>query len=124
MTGGWTWVGVAVAGGLGATARYLGDALLSRLIPARFPWGTLAVNVSGSLLAGVVTGLGLAGNLGVDVEVVVAGGFLGAYTTFSTAMFQAMAQLHDGRRLAAIGNLGGTLLLSVGAAVLGVAAVR
>ncbi len=114
------WVAVAVAGGLGAVVRYLVDLAVSRLAGGRFPWGTVAVNVSGSLVAGLVAGLAISGHLGVEVEVVVAGGFLGAYTTFSTAMVQAAVELRARLRTAAALQLIGTLALAVAAAWLGV----
>ena len=83
--------------------------------------GTMIVNVSGSLFAGMAAGSAIGGHLGVEVETVVAGGFLGAYTTFSTAMFQAVAELEERRPLNAMANLIATLTLAVGAAWCGVA---
>jgi fluoride exporter len=115
-----TWLAVAAAGGAGAVARFLVDLAVSRAVPARFPLGTLAVNVTGSFAAGLVTGLAITGHLGIEVEIVVAGGFLGAYTTFSTAMVQAATELLEGRRGEAVLNLGATLALSFAAAAGGI----
>jgi fluoride exporter len=114
-----TWIAVAVAGGFGAVARFLVDLAVSRAVPGRFPLGTLAVNVTGSFAAGVVTGLAIAGHLGVEVEVVVAGGFLGAYTTFSTTMVHAATEVLEGRRGEALLNLTATLVLAFAAAAAG-----
>jgi CrcB protein len=77
-------VGIAVAGCLGALARYGLDGLVSRRA-STFPWGTFVVNVSGSFLLGVVaTVLGERLAVAPWVRGSVAIGFLGAYTTFST----------------------------------------
>lgn len=117
------WLWVAVAGGAGAVARYLVDLAASSRVGGDAPWGTWVVNVTGSFVAGVVAGLATAGFVSPELAAVVAGGFLGAYTTFSTAMVQAALQLTDAPRLAGVVNLVGTLVASVVAAVLGVALV-
>lgn len=94
-------------------SRACGSASSARLSGV-FPWGTFAINVSGSFLAGVVTGLLLADTLPAPVATVVAGGFLGAYTTFSTAMYETARLLEDSAPGVALANL----LLSLVAAVL------
>ena len=113
---------VCAAGGAGAVARYhvdrSGAALLRRGLPAtRVPWGTLAVNVSGSLLLGVLTAAAaVPGSL-----LVVAGtGLCGGYTTFSTAVVEVLRlrQAGSGR---AVAYAVGTLLATVAAAVVGTA---
>ena len=114
------WLAIAVAGGLGAAARFLVDSLVTARIPSSAPWGTATVNVSGSFAAGLVAGGVATGVLAGPTGVVIAGGFLGAYTTFSTAMLQAAEQWLDGRRGAGLINLVGSLIASVGAAGIGV----
>jgi CrcB protein len=96
-----TWVAVGLAGGCGAVAR----ALLTHFVNIRagraFPYGTLAVNLSGALALGVVAGSGLSD----DALRIVGTGLLGAYTTFSTWMFEthhADATDHRGRAVANI----------------------
>lgn len=113
------WLVIAVAGALGATARYLVDHLVSARLSGVFPWGTFAINVSGSFLAGIVTGLLTAGRVSAAAATVVAGGFLGAYTTFSTAMYETARLLEDGANRVVIGNLLFPLGASVVAAALG-----
>jgi fluoride exporter len=113
------WFAVAIAGGSGASTRFVVDHLVTSRLASRFPWGTWFVNVTGSFLAGLVTGLALAEWAGPELHVVLAGGFLGAYTTFSTAMLQAVAQVEAGRSLHAFGNLVGTVVAALGAAGLG-----
>jgi fluoride exporter len=100
-----TWLLVAVAGGCGAATRYLVDHLVSARLTGVFPLGTFLVNVSGSLLAGVVAGLVATRGVPVDLQTVVAGGFLGAYTTFSTAMYETARLLEDGATGIAVANL-------------------
>ena len=118
------WVAIAVAGGLGAVARYLLDRWVSARVASALPWGTWVVNVTGSFLAGVVAGLSTSGLVDVEMQTVVAGGFLGAYTTFSTAMFQAALEFDGEQPTAGLVNLVGTLVAAVLAASFGVLLVR
>lgn len=120
---------VSLAGGLGATTRHAVDALMRRT-RAGDPWGTFVVNVSGSFALGLA--VGLAGGqpwmngAGLDVLGI---GFLGGYTTFSTAMLQAVQGVGEpsgatGDARAGVlraGALAASMLLSsVAAAALGV----
>lgn len=77
---------VAVAGALGAVARYLLDRAVRRRIGHDQPWGTFAVNVTGSFALGVV----LAALADDTTRTVLGTGFLGAYTTFSAYAFEAV----------------------------------
>ncbi|MDD3307205.1 MAG: fluoride efflux transporter CrcB [Acetobacterium sp.] len=98
---------VILGGALGSTARYcLGKRFASR--HKHLPVGTFVINVSGSLLLGVVTGIGSSPLL----YVLLAEGFLGAYTTFSTFMFEDFVLLKDNRILSAIIYVLATLVLS------------
>jgi len=103
-----TWLGVAALGGLGATARFLLDGAVSARAGTAFPWGTLAVNASGSFVLGVV-----------GTNVVVGTGLLGAYTTFSTWMLETHRLAEDGRWRPAVLNVVGSLAVGLGAAWLG-----
>jgi fluoride exporter len=113
------WAAVGLAGGLGAASRFLLDRLISSRAAARLPLGTLVVNVSGSFAAGIVAGLAVGGPVGDELRIVVAGGYLGAYTTFSTAMYETARLLEEGDRRIAIVNLLAPLLLSSVAALAG-----
>lgn len=84
-----------------------------------FPWGTFWVNVSGSLLAGVLTGLVSTRALPPEVQTVAVGGFLGGYTTFSTAMYESLRLIEDGEGGLGLVNTVLPLLASVLAAGLG-----
>ena len=103
----------ALAGGVGAVLRYLLDLGVARWAGRRFPWGILAVNLSGSFALGLVT-TALPGQ-----AFVLGAGLLGGYTTFSTAMLDAVALWRDGARPAAVFDAVGMLLLGLLAAVLG-----
>ena len=118
------WLAVATAGALGAVSRYLLDYAVSARAGGAFPWGTLLINVSGSLLAGVVAGLTAQAAIPAEAQTVVAGGFLGAYTTFSTAMYETARLLEDRARLLALANHLIPLIASVIAAGLGLSLVR
>lgn len=105
----------AACGGLGAATRYLVDLGIARATGTRFPWGVMIINVSGSLLLGLVVGM-LPG-----AAFVVGTGFLGGYTTFSTAMIDTVALWRDGERRASVLYSGGMLLAGFAAAAVGLA---
>lgn len=118
-----TAVGIGIAGGLGALARYGLDGLVSRRAGA-FPWGTFAVNVSGAFLLGlVVTLLGERFAVAPWLRASVAIGFLGAYTTFSTLSLESYRLLEARSYVLAGANLLGSvaagLLALYGGVVLG-----
>ena len=109
----------ALAGGLGALARFQSDALVARLHNLRMPLGTLSVNTLGSLLLGLLTGW-IAFRSGAPAWVSVLGtGFCGGYTTFSTACVEGVRLLRAGRPSAAMLHAGGGLAAALAAAALG-----
>jgi fluoride exporter len=115
---------VALAGSAGALARFGLDGGLRRRWPTTFPWATLVVNVTGSLLLGLVTGLVLFRGEPDALRIVVGTGFCGGYTTFSTASFETVRLLQTGRRLQAATHAVGSLLLTVLAGGAGLALAR
>ena len=84
-------VWVALAGGVGATLRFLVDGAVTARVGPRRPWGTFVVNVTGSFALGAVTGVASA--WGPAWAAVVGAGLLGGYTTFSTATWEAVRLL-------------------------------
>ena len=70
---------VALGGALGSVCRYL----ISKLSLGTFPWGTLTVNILGSLLIGLLTGLMLRGSVSPEMKLLLVTGFCGGFTTFS-----------------------------------------
>ncbi|GAA3966656.1 CrcB family protein [Gordonia caeni] len=111
--------GIGVAGGLGAVARYAQDTLVTARYGRGVGWGTLSVNVAGSLLLGMITGAALFGGESGGWRLVLGVGFCGGYTTFSTAMVDVVTLARDRRWGAAAVNLLGTLVATVAAAALG-----
>ena len=109
---------VAVGGGVGAALRFVLDGVVKARV-TRFPLGTLLINVSGSLVLGFVTGLGEAGTLAVPMVAVLGTGMMGGYTTFSTASVETVQLLRSGKTRLAVLNGLGMLVVSVGAAALG-----
>lgn len=112
---------VAIAGGLGAIARFMLDGLVRGRVRTLVPAGTMIINVSGSLLLGFVTGLVLFHAVAPDWRVVLGTGFLGGYTTFSTASFETVRLLQERRWAAATVNGLGMLVLAAVAAAAGMA---
>lgn len=108
---------MAVAGGVGAGLRYLLDSVVTAVAGARFPWGTLVINVVGSfalgLLAGTVTDA--------DLLAVAGTGLLGGFTTFSSVASASAVLWNERRTAASVANAFGTLALTVVAASAGLA---
>jgi CrcB protein len=107
------------AGGLGAVCRFVVDGVVRSRSGATFPLGTLVINISGSLVLGLVTGLTVAQLLPDAVRLVVGTGFLGGYTTFSTASFETVRLVQERRLPAALLYGLGTLVATTAVAGLG-----
>jgi CrcB protein len=112
-------LGVAVAGAGGAVARFTVDGSLTARRSGVFPWATLLINVVGSVLLGVLTGLVIFQHVADGWRVVLGTGFCGGFTTFSTASFASVRLAQDNRPALAAFNVLGTLVLCTGAAGLG-----
>lgn len=112
-------VALSVAGGFGAALRFMVDGLVKAHTRVAFPVGTWLINVSGSLVLGLLAGLVLASATGAPVYLVAGTGFLGGYTTFSTASFESVRLLQERRYLASLANGPGMAVLCVAAAELG-----
>lgn len=115
------WVAFVVAGAIGAPLRYVVDIAVTEARRAAFPWGTLVINVTGSFLLGLLTGLGLHHGLPKTVRTVLGVGFCGAYTTFSTFTFETVRLVEEGAMVEAAMNLTATLLAGGLAAAAGLA---
>jgi CrcB protein len=116
---------VALGSALGGMARYGVSGAVARRIGETFPWGTLVVNVSGCLVIGVFAaviapGGALAGSLTVRQLVLI--GLCGGYTTFSSFSLQTLALARDGEWGRVLGNIGGSVALSLLAVWAGFAA--
>lgn len=109
------WVGVGALGGIAAIARFLVDGAIAARAPGGFPFGTLAVNVSGAVLLGLLVGLAVDG----DPMLLAGTAVLGSYTTFSTWMFETQRLAEDGQWRPAAVNIVAALVLGIAAAALG-----
>ncbi|MBX0299123.1 fluoride efflux transporter CrcB [Cryobacterium sp. 1639] len=112
-------IAVALAGGAGATLRFVVDGLVRSRVRIALPVGTLLINVVGSLLLGLFTGLALSAWLPEAWHLVLGGGLLGGFTTFSTASYETVRLALERRALSAIANGLGMLVLAVSCAGLG-----
>ena len=110
---------VSVLGGIGAMMRFLLDGVVTRFTSPRFPLGTLLINLAGSLLLGLVTGLTAHRVLPERWLVAVGVGLLGGFTTFSTASFETVRLMQQRRPAAALVQALGMLLGTTALAGLG-----
>jgi CrcB protein len=105
-------IGVALLGGVGAVARFLVDGAVP---VSSFPLGTMVVNLTGAFLLGLLVGA----TTDEDALRLAGTGFLGAYTTFSTWMFETHRLGEEGRGRFGAVNVGVSLVLGVLCAWLG-----
>jgi fluoride exporter len=108
---------IALGGALGSIARYWVGSTVSGRLGARFPYGTLVINMTACVLIGfTVTFLGRRAELSTAWRYLVAVGFIGAYSTFSTYEWETLSSMRSGALALAA-------LYAVGSLVLGLAAV-
>jgi CrcB protein len=116
---------ICAAGAVGTGARYLLSTLVSRVGGPGFPWGTLAVNVIGSFLLGVVMQVGLTTDIiPPALRVTLASGLMGGFTTYSSFNYETLELLRSGSWLLGCVNVGATVTGCLLAGVLGIAAGR
>ena len=109
------WAGVMVIGGLGSVARFMVDRAVARRAASSFPLGTLTVNVTGAVLLGFVTGLALSHH----AALLAGTAFVGAYTTFSTWMFETQRLTEERQIRPALTNIVISVVLGIAAAAAG-----
>ncbi len=113
---------VALGGALGSVLRWWLSGVVQRGSAVAFPWGTFAVNQTGSLAIGFVAALALERALVPPAARLFAmAGVLGGFTTFSALSYETLALLRDGQWVPALGYAGGSLITGVGAAFAGYA---
>ena len=108
-------IGVGLLGGVGAIGRFLLDGGVASRVGSAFPFGTLAVNLTGALALGVLHGAGVGG----DALSLFGTGLLGAYTTFSTWTLESHRLGEDGRLRLGLANLVVSLVLGLACVWLG-----
>lgn len=116
---------IGLAGALGALARYGLGGLVQRYAGVTFPWGTFMVNIIGAFLFGFIWSL-VEQRLVISVEtrVIILSGFLGAFTTFSSFMFETSSLIGEAQWGLAVLNVVGQIILGLTAMFLGLAAGR
>src|ERR1700709_481411 len=100
------WVAVAVGGALGSVARFWLTGIMTALTGARFPWGTLLINIVGSLVIGLAAGATLVPvrvGLHPDIRIFLMTGVCGGFTTFSAFSLQTLELLQGGEVAAGLG---------------------
>ena len=111
---------IALGAAVGAPARYLTDRAVQSRHESVMPWGTMGVNVIGSLVLGAMTGAGTA--VSPAVVALLGTGFCGALTTFSTFSFETWRLIEEESYGAAVANVVVSVVAGLAAAVLGYAA--
>jgi fluoride exporter len=112
---------LGLAGALGSIARYLLGHFITSQTGSTFPFGTLFINVSGSLLIGILFGLTAHHLLSTAAQLVLATGFLGGYTTFSTMSWEGVQLARSGNLRASVLYFGENVLFGLLAASVGIA---
>jgi fluoride exporter len=112
---------VIAGAAVGAPLRYLSDRAIQARRDTVFPWGTLTVNVVGSLILGLLTGAVAAGGACPQVQLAVGTGFCGALTTYSTFSYETLRLLEDDARLYAGANVVASIVAGLVSAFAGVA---
>ncbi|MSR37006.1 MAG: fluoride efflux transporter CrcB [Gemmatimonadetes bacterium] len=117
-----TILSVAAGGALGAVARYGAGSWIQQATRSTFPWGTLVVNVTGSLALGFLVVWLREAAASVELRAFVTVGVLGGYTTFSTFTYETVLMAQNGEWRRAGAYAFGSLALGLVAVVLGMAA--
>jgi CrcB protein len=111
---------IGIGGFIGANLRYAVSVWAAERFGAAFPWGTLVINFTGSLLLAVFVGW-LSSRPAIDprLRLLVAVGFFGAYTTYSTFSVESVMLFQSGNWLGALQNIAGTTLVCILGALVG-----
>lgn len=109
------WTAVVLIGGAGSVVRFVVDDLVGAQLGRRFPFGTLAINLSGSAILGLLAGLAVPH----DAALLAGTAAVGSYTTFSTWMFESQRLSEERRAGKGAINLTVSLALGIAAAALG-----
>jgi len=109
---------------LGGISRYLITIFIQNKILSTFPYGTLAVNIVGCFLIGIVYGLSTRGNFNVEWRLFLATGFLGGFTTFSSFANDTVSMLRDAQYWHAFSYIAVSVLIGVAATFGGVSLIK
>ncbi|WP_372344212.1 fluoride efflux transporter CrcB [Streptomyces sp. KL116D] len=115
------WLLVIGGAVVGAPLRYLTDRAVQRRFDTVFPWGTFTVNVSGSLILGLLTGAVAFGAASSQVQLLIGTGLCGALTTYSTFSYETLRLTEDRAGFFAAANVLASVAAGLGAAFVGAA---
>lgn len=107
---------LGLGGALGSITRFRLGNIISQKVNTSFPIGTFLINITGALLLGLVSGIHIEGNM----YLLLADGFLGAYTTFSTFMYEGVNMFQESEKKNAFYYVLGTLILGIIGYVIGI----
>ena len=110
---------IGVAGAAGALSRYLLGRFIAGHILSQIPFGTLFINLSGAFLIGLVAGLTNQHTINPALQMVLATGFLGGFTTFSTMQWEGTQLIYGGSTTSGLLYLAGTFAFGIPLAALG-----
>lgn len=111
---------VGIGGALGSLVRYKLGKVITEKSDTTFPIGTLIINITGAILLGIVTSLETERN----VYLLLGDGFLGAYTTFSTFMYEGFNMFQENEKMNAFAYILGSLFLGILGYIAGFALVQ
>jgi CrcB protein len=117
-----TYLLVALGGAIGSVARAWVSVMAVRLVGAGFPWGTMVINIVGSLVIGMVAASALSPTrtlITQEVRIFLMVGFCGGFTTFSSFSLQTFELLREGRPAAALANIALSVVICIAAASAG-----
>lgn len=114
-----TYLVIGVGGAFGAVSRYVTSGWVQSVASSFFPWGTMAVNVAGSLALGFLMVWFQSTTSSAELRDLITVGFLGSFTTFSTFSYETAAMLRDGEWWRAGGYTAGSVVLGLLAVGLG-----
>ncbi|BAH05337.1 hypothetical protein CKR_0286 [Clostridium kluyveri NBRC 12016] len=106
---------VGIGGAFGSLARYQLGKVISQKSATTFPVGTFIINITGAILLGMVSSL----NISKNMYLLLGDGFLGAYTTFSTFMYEGFNLFQENEKLNAFIYILGSLILGIIGYILG-----
>lgn len=116
---------VGAGGFVGSVARFLSQQFVARHYPSSFPWGTFAVNVVGCFLIGLIYAISEKGSvMSPEWRLLLATGFCGGFTTFSSFAYENIVLMRDGELLFTFLYVAGSIVIGFAAAYLGVLIVK